>query len=155
MLCRASSHICGRWYLPMFLFRDELLTLMYRACFNCSQEVLILSSHYTKVVNSDTVTRDDRMVIDGEGVLRCSLNLSAKFLADSPMYSSSHSTLLHLDLYMTPLFFIDGIFIFWGHKEVFDGKPSFLVNLHPMSATCSFKVLTQALMVWNNNVWVD
>ena len=33
--------------------------------FNCSQEVLILSSHYTKVVNSDTVTRDDRMVIDG------------------------------------------------------------------------------------------
>ena len=42
----------------------------------------------------------------GEGVLRCSLNLSAKFLADSLMYSSSHSTLLHLYLYMTPLFFM-------------------------------------------------
>ena len=31
MLCRTSSHICGRWYLPVFLFRDGLLTLMYRA----------------------------------------------------------------------------------------------------------------------------
>ena len=31
MLYRTSSHICGRWYLPMFLFRDGLLTLMYRA----------------------------------------------------------------------------------------------------------------------------
>ena len=44
------------------------------------------------------------MVIDGGGGLEM-LNLSAKFLADSPMYSSSHSTLLHLYLYMTPLFF--------------------------------------------------
>ena len=28
MLFRTSPHICGRWYLPMFLFRDGLLTLM-------------------------------------------------------------------------------------------------------------------------------
>ena len=28
MLFRTLSHICGRWYLPMFLFRDGLLTLM-------------------------------------------------------------------------------------------------------------------------------
>ena len=31
MLSRTSSQICGRWYLPIFLFRDGLLTLMYRA----------------------------------------------------------------------------------------------------------------------------
>ena len=31
VLNRASSHMWGRWYLPMFLFRDGLLTLMYRA----------------------------------------------------------------------------------------------------------------------------
>ena len=69
MLCRTSSHMCGRWYLPMFLFRDGLLTLIYRALFNCSQEVLILSSLYAKVVNSDTMTRDDRMVMDrGRGL---------------------------------------------------------------------------------------
>ena len=33
MLNRTSSHICGRWYLPTFLLRDGLLTLMYRASF--------------------------------------------------------------------------------------------------------------------------
>ena len=31
MLNRTSSQMCGRWYLPMFLFRDGLLTLIYRA----------------------------------------------------------------------------------------------------------------------------
>ena len=33
MLKRTSSHICGRWYLPTFPFRDGLLTLMWRASF--------------------------------------------------------------------------------------------------------------------------
>ena len=28
LLIRTSSDTCGRWYLPMFLFRDGLLTLM-------------------------------------------------------------------------------------------------------------------------------
>ena len=28
---RTSSQMCGRWYLSMFLFRDGLLTLIYRA----------------------------------------------------------------------------------------------------------------------------
>ena len=30
VLSRTLSHMCGRWYLPMFLFRDGLLTLMNR-----------------------------------------------------------------------------------------------------------------------------
>ena len=33
VLNRTSSHMCGRCYLPMFLFRDGLLTLMYNASF--------------------------------------------------------------------------------------------------------------------------
>ena len=33
MLSRTSSHMCGRWYLPMFLLRDGLFALMYRASF--------------------------------------------------------------------------------------------------------------------------
>ena len=28
LFIRTSSYTCGRWYLPMFLFRDGLLTLM-------------------------------------------------------------------------------------------------------------------------------
>ena len=31
MLNRTSSHMCGRWYLPIFLFRHGSLTLIYRA----------------------------------------------------------------------------------------------------------------------------
>ena len=33
VLSRTSSHMCGIWYLPMFLLRDGLLTLMYNASF--------------------------------------------------------------------------------------------------------------------------
>ena len=40
----------------------------------------------------------------GADAFRCSLNLSPKVLADSPMHSSSQSTLLHLYQYMTQLF---------------------------------------------------
>ena len=36
-----------------------------QSLFYGSQEVLTFSSHYFKVVNSDIVTRDDRMVVDG------------------------------------------------------------------------------------------
>ena len=39
-----------------------------------------------------------------EDALRWSLNLSPKVLANSPMYSSSHSTLSHVNLYITLLF---------------------------------------------------
>ena len=31
MFNRTSYQMCGRWYLPMFLFRDGLFTLMYKA----------------------------------------------------------------------------------------------------------------------------
>ena len=31
VLSRTSSNMQGRWYLPMFLLRDGLLTLMYKA----------------------------------------------------------------------------------------------------------------------------
>ena len=30
---RTSLHICGRWYLPVFLLRDGLLTHMYSSSF--------------------------------------------------------------------------------------------------------------------------
>ena len=105
MLCRTSSHMCGRWYLPMFLFRDGLLTLIYRASFIVLRRFwpsLPTISKLSIVTLWPEMTEWSWM---GEGVLRCSLNLSAKFLADSPMYSSSQSTLLHLYLYMTPFFF--------------------------------------------------
>ena len=65
--------------------------------FDQSHEVVILSPHYTEAINSGIMTCDGIMVIDG-GCFKCSLNLSPKVLADSPIYSSSHSTLSHLYL---------------------------------------------------------
>ena len=105
MLSRTSSQMCGRWYFPMFLLRDGLLALMYRASFMALKRFWVPSPQYGKIVNSDIMTRDVMMVIYGRWALRCSFNLSSKFLADSPIYSSSQSTLSHLYLYMTPLFY--------------------------------------------------
>ena len=104
MLSRTSSQICGRWYLPIFLFRDGLLTLMYKA------SLIVLMRFWSSLPSMEKlsiVTASPEVLMwscIGEGPLRCSLNLSSKFLADSPIYSSSHSTLSHLYLYMTPLF---------------------------------------------------
>ena len=50
------------------------------------------------------MTSDVVMVNNGGGALMCSLNLSPKVLSDSPVYSSSQSTLPHLYLQITPLF---------------------------------------------------
>ena len=43
MLNRILSHIHGRWYLPMFLLRNGVLTLMYSASF------IALLSHKNKI----------------------------------------------------------------------------------------------------------
>ena len=46
----------------------------------------------------------------GDGAFKCSLNLSSKVLANSPIYSSSHSVLPHLYQYMMLLcFFISSL----------------------------------------------
>ena len=104
MLSRTSSQICGRWYLPILLFRDGLLTLIYKA------SLMVLMRFWSSLPNMEKLSKVTgwpevlRWSFIGEGALRCSLNLSSKFLADSPIYSSSQSTLSHLYLYMTPLF---------------------------------------------------
>ena len=98
VLSRTSSHMWGRWYLPMFLLRDGLLTLMY----NASLIVLLrFWSSLPTILKLSIVTWWPLMLLwsnIGEGAFWCSLNLSAKVQEDSPMYSSSQSTLPHLNL---------------------------------------------------------
>ena len=96
MLNRTSSHICGRWYLPTFLLRDGLLTLMYRAYFITLLRFwsfLPTMLKFSTLMLWPVVLKWSNM---GEGAFWCSLNLSPKVLEDSPIYSSSHSTLPHL-----------------------------------------------------------
>ena len=45
-------------------------------------DVLHLPTHFEKLVHADVITRGVTMVIEGEGALRCSLNLSPKGLAN-------------------------------------------------------------------------
>ena len=47
MLNRTSSQMCGRWYLPIFLFRDGLLTLIYRA------SLIVLIRFWSSLPTSD------------------------------------------------------------------------------------------------------
>ena len=106
MLNRTSSHIWGRWYLPIFLFRNGLLTLMFTDSFISLMRFwssLPTILKFSSVVVWPVVLKWSYI---GEGAFRCSLNLSPNVLADSPMYSSSHSTLSHLYLYMMPLFLV-------------------------------------------------
>ena len=104
LLHRTSSHIWGRWYLPIFLFRDGLLTLMYKASF---MVLMRFWSYLPTMLKLSMAILWPEMLgwsYIGEGAFWCSLNLSANALADSSIYSSSHSTLSHLYLYMTPHF---------------------------------------------------
>ena len=103
-LTSTSSHIYGSWYLPIFLFRDGSLTLinitslMALTIFQSSLPTMLkLSGNSSWPVVLWWSCMSD-------SALMCSLNLSAKVLPDSPMYSSSQSTLPHFYLWITPLF---------------------------------------------------
>ena len=98
LLLRTSSHIWGRWYLPMFLFRDGPLTLMYMDSLISLKR--LCSSLPTTLKLSSVVVWPEVLLWScmGEGAFRCSLNLSPNVLDVSPMYSSSHSNLSHLNL---------------------------------------------------------
>ena len=100
LLLRTSSHIWGRWYLPMFLLRDGPLTLMHMDSLISLER--FCSSLPTTLKLSSVVVWPEVLLWSwmGEGALRCSLNLSPNVLDVSPMYSSSHSNLSHLNLYI-------------------------------------------------------
>ena len=55
---------------------------------------------------------------------RCSLNLSPKVLAYSPIYSSSHSNPLHMYQYITALFYLMLSLSFVVTKMFFEVLPS-------------------------------
>ena len=99
MLSRTSSHMCGRWYLPMFLLRDGLFALMYRASFMVLKRFWSSLPSMVKLSMVTSWPKILRWSYIGDGALRCSLYLSSKFLADSPIYSSSQSTLSHISIY--------------------------------------------------------
>ena len=94
VLCRTSSQKWESWNFPRFLLRDGSLTFMKMA----SLTVLVML--YTALTTKENCPHWYRltMSIYWRGVLRCSLSLSLQVLPNSPMYSSSQPTWVHLNL---------------------------------------------------------
>ena len=85
------SHICGRLYFPMFLFRVGLLTLINMA--SCMVLAKLFSSlpMILKLFIDVIWPLVFWCVNIGEGFFKCSLYLSPKVLPLSPIYSLSQS----------------------------------------------------------------
>ena len=122
--------MCGRWYLPMFLFRDGSLTLMNRASLIALVRFWSSLPIMVKLLRSTLWPEMLQWSWMGEGDFWCSLNLSAKVLADSPIYSSSHPSSLHLNLYMTPLLLVIGSLSLGAMSRSFMVWP-------PLKCTCT------------------
>ena len=83
MANRTLFQMCGRLYLPMFLLRVGLLTLMYMAslmALSIFWPSLSMILKFSSVVLWPVMFSCSKM---GDGIFRCSLYLSLKVLADS------------------------------------------------------------------------
>ena len=78
----------------------------------------------------------------GDGAFRCSFYPSSKVLADSPIYSSSHSVLPHLYQYMMILCFVMASLSLWNISRFFKcSHPWNIPGLHTCYRwSCSFHI---------------
>ena len=139
MECRTVSQICGRLYLPIFLFQIGLFTLMYIAYF------MVLSYNFLAVhccMASSALMFKYRWMC-----FWIILFLTPKVLNNSPTYSSSHSSLSHLNQYMTLHSSVIMSLSLWD-KEIFQGLFSIKMNLYSILVTDGLVTLTQSLWVW-------
>ena len=124
MLNRTSSHICDRWYLPVFLLRDGLLTLM------CSTSFIALLRFWSSL---PLCWKGRCLLMFFESLSKCSWEFSNIFLITIhpiTLVSVNDSTLL-----------LDRVLIFWSHQEVLDGMASSKVDLHSMFAAYFLQAL--------------
>ena len=107
MANRTLFQMCGRLYLPMFLLRVGLLTLMYMASLMALALIFWPSLPMILKFSTDVVWPVIFWCSKiGEGAFKCSLYLSSNVLADSPIYSWSHSVLPYLYQYIMLLCFV-------------------------------------------------
>ena len=157
MLNRNSSQMCGRWYLPIFLFRDGSLILIYRASFDGSHEVLVLSPHYFKIFYADVMTSGVMMVKYGGWGLLVFFEPLSKISGGFPyIFLITLHPVTFVPIYDSTLFH-QRIFILGSHQETFDGITSFEVHLYSIFLTGSFEAFSQSFVIWHHYVvffWV-
>ena len=144
----------GRWYLPMFLFRDGLLTLIYRASLMalmrfCSSLPTMLK--FSKETWWPVVVKWSKIGGGGlemffEPLSKCSWWFTYIFII------TLHPVAFKSVDDSTCVFY--RILICWSHQEAFDCSTSFEVDLHPMVCTSFLEAFTEPSLVWNNDVWL-
>ena len=88
----------------------------------------------------------------GEGCFRCSLDLSPRGLAISPMYSSSAGYVVALVTVDYPTLLVHGVLVFRLHKYLFDSCVSLEVYLDSLLTTDVLETFGCALHIRNNNL---
>ena len=110
-------------YFPMFLLRDQSLTLIYMASLMVHSDVVRLPTHSGKVYPG-IMTYCAGMVIR-----EVCYAFPPKVLADYPMYSSLHSNLSNPYLYVIPNFYVMLSLSFGASRRL-------LMVLSPLKWTC-------------------
>ena len=153
VLNRTWSHMCARWYLPMFLLRDGLLTLMY----NVSLMVLMRFWSSLPTILKFFIGTVWPEVLGwsyiGKGAFWCSLNLSKCSWWFSNVLFITLNPVTFISIYDCTIF-KDRIFVLWSHEEVLDSHASFKVLLYPMFTAYSLDALTQPFGIRNHHVWI-
>ena len=145
---RTWSHMWARWYLPIFQFRDVLLTLMYIDSFISLMSFWSSLPTILKFSQCSSMTCGVEMVIYwGRGLKvffkplsKCSCRLSYVFFftfQPVPFVSVYDATLLSFM-----------VFVFGCHQEVFGTPAPFKVYLYAMFPTYIFYAFTEAFCIW-------
>ena len=149
-----SSHIYGQRYLPIFHLRDGSLTVMNNpsliALMKFCSSLPIMLTFLMSALCPEIL----QWLWMEKGDFWCSLNLSAKVIADSPIYSSSHPSSQNVNMCMTPLLMVIGSLYLGAMKK------SFMV-WSPVKCTCTqyfltsvFEPLTYPLLILYHCVYV-
>ena len=134
---RTLSQMCGRLYLPMFLLRVGLWTVIHIASFMALAiflPYLLIILKFSTVVVWPVLFGCSKIV---DGAFKYSSYHYSKVLDDSPMYSSSHSVLPHLNQYIL-LLCLAIASLSLGTSTEFSKCPSFKMHLDTIFATDGF-----------------
>ena len=125
VLYNTSSHIYGQRYLPIFHLRDGSLTVMNNPSLIALMKFWSSLPIMLKFLMSALCPEMLQWLWMEKGDFWCSLNLSAKVLADSPIYSSSHPSSWNVNMCMTPLLMVIGSLYLGAMKKSFMVWPPF------------------------------
>ena len=133
VLNRTSSHMRGRWYLPMFLFRDGLLTLMYKA------SMMALMRFCSSLPTMLKFSKETWWT-----------TLQMFWMIHQCIHHHTPPCYIYICRWLH--FSFHGILVLGSHQEFFDGCTSFEMHLHSMVTAHLLKTFTEPSVVWNNNV---